>query len=300
VNAPIRASDWIGEYCLALAHRWDPERLVVILTAYFDESGTHGDSPVTIMAGVMANASQWARFQTEFNALKAKHGFRVLHAKKFKRRGGDFKGKSVWDQLALLEDLAKLSDTFREAVTFTLDNAEYKTLYRGGEKPRRLRIESRYGLCFRNCLLHFILHTVNRRTEITSPPKLHVVLESGHPNWSEVRDIFREVKKEIISLGAYDLLGDITFADKDNCDPLMMADFLAHYAWLNATGEIPRPEAALDRPYLEANQPGDSPESGVTHLRVGPGGLADLKNALIEKLNAKKTTKSPSSGGQSS
>ena len=46
-------------------------------------------------------------------------------------------------------DLAKLTEsTFTEAVTFTLDNAEYEASYRGGDKPRRLRIESKYGLCF--------------------------------------------------------------------------------------------------------------------------------------------------------
>jgi Protein of unknown function (DUF3800) len=303
MSAPIRVSDWIGEYCLALAHRWNPERLVVILTAYFDESGTHGDSPVTVMAGVMANATQWSRFQTEFSALKAKYNFRVLHAKKFKRRAGDFKGRNVLDQLALLTDLAKLSEgpIFRECVTFTLDNAEYEALLKGGEKPRRLRIPSRYGLCFRNCLLHFILHTVKHSDDFISAPKLHFVLESGHRNWAEVRDIFKEVKEEIKSITAsIDLLGDITFADKNSCDPLMMADFLAHYAWLMASGQMgPAPTA---QPYLEPDTTVlPEGESGVTHMRFEPGGMATLKSALIEKLQTKKASaKPPSSGEQSS
>lgn len=301
MNTLIRASDWIGEYCLALAHRWDPERLVVILTAYLDESGTHGDSPVTIMAGVLANATQWAHFQTEFSALKAKHNFRVLHAKKFKRRAGDFKGRNVFDQVALLDDLAKLSEgrTFRECVTFTLDNAEYEALLKGGEKPRRLRIPSRYGLCFRNCLLHFILHTVNS-DDLFSAPKLHFVLESGHRNWSEVRDIFKEVKEEIKSVtGGLDLLGDVTFADKNCCDPLMMADFLAHYAWLIASGELgPAPAA---RPYLQPDQTVlPEGESGVTHIRFEPGGMADLKSALIEKLQTRRTSAKPAPSGEQS
>lgn len=29
---------FIGELCIALAHRWDPERLFVIFTAYIDEA----------------------------------------------------------------------------------------------------------------------------------------------------------------------------------------------------------------------------------------------------------------------
>jgi hypothetical protein len=66
MNAPIRQSSYVRELCIALAHRWEPERIFVILTAYLDESGTHGDSPITVMAGVMANATQWARFEAEF------------------------------------------------------------------------------------------------------------------------------------------------------------------------------------------------------------------------------------------
>ena len=37
---------------LALFHRLEPERLFVIVSAYIDESGTHG-SPVTILGGVV-------------------------------------------------------------------------------------------------------------------------------------------------------------------------------------------------------------------------------------------------------
>jgi hypothetical protein len=41
----------------------------VILSSYFDESGTHDASPVTIMAGILGNAGQWIRFQKELDGL---------------------------------------------------------------------------------------------------------------------------------------------------------------------------------------------------------------------------------------
>ena len=44
MNAPQRPSGFVGELCVALAHRWGPERIFVILTAYLDESGTLDDS----------------------------------------------------------------------------------------------------------------------------------------------------------------------------------------------------------------------------------------------------------------
>ncbi len=221
--------------------------------------------------------------------------------RQFKRRSGDFKGWDPFRQLALMLDLAKLTEsTFTEAVTFTLDNAEYEASYRGGDKPPRLRIESKYGLCFRNCLLFFILEAAKRAEAATEPPKLHFVLESGHKNWSEVRDIFNDTKREVKSLSGYDLLGNITFADKDQCDPLMMADFLAHAAYMTAHGDMPA--VPNEQPFLEREPPQLPPgQSGVTNLRYGPGALSDLKIALAEKLKAKgASAKRPVSEGQSS
>jgi len=300
---PAEDRAFIREICDAIAHRWQPERIFVVLTltTYLDESGTHGDSPVTVMAGIMANAHQWDRFETEFGRLKAQYGFRVFHTKKFKRRRGDFEGWHPIRQFALMQDLGALmspSEAFIDSVTVTLNNADYKADYITGDKPRRLRLESKYGLCFRNCLMYFMLEGMKWIHE-GSPPKMHFVLESGHPNRFEAVDIFNELKKEVKGYGA-DLLGEITLADKDDCNPLMMADFLAHTAYLmGQKDEHPANETAFaDR---AAQAPLPAGESGVTHLRFAPGGLADLKNVLIEKLAAKNASaKRPASEGQSS
>ena len=107
----------------------------MILTAYLDESGTHGESPSTIMGGMLANARQWEAFERKFRQMKKKHKFRIFHTKKFKRRDGDFKGWSNDQCLALMEDLAPITATaFTEGVTFLLDNAAYDAEYKSGER----------------------------------------------------------------------------------------------------------------------------------------------------------------------
>jgi len=302
MTAPIRQPSFVRELCEAVAHRWQPDRIFVVLTltTYLDESGTHGGSPVTVMAGIMANAYQWNRFEAEFDRLRAHYGFRVFHTKKFKKRDGDFQGWHPLRQLALMHDLAMLTSAegaFIDSVTVTLDNADYKANYISGEKPRRLRLESKYGLCFRNCLMYFILEGMKWIHE-GSPPKMHFVLESGHPNRFEALDIFNEVKREVKGYGA-DLLGEVTLADKDERTPLMIADFLAHTAFMmGQRNEHPVNEL----PFLErSKQPSLLPgEGGVTHLRFAPGGLADLKKVLIEKLQAKNASAKPSSSGEQS
>jgi hypothetical protein len=287
---------------MAIAHRWEPNRTFVVLTltAYLDESGTHDASPVTVMAGIMATAFQWRNFESDFKRVKAKYGFNVFHTKKFKKGNGDFRGWHPLRKFALMQELAQITaseNAVIESVTVTLDNADYKASYIGGDKPRRLRLESKYGLCFRNCLMFFVLEAISFAKG--PPAKLHFVLESGHRNRNEVRDIFNEMKEEVRSYGV-DLLGEITFADKADCDPLMMADFLAHTAFMMGRADKTAPNEIL---FLERARGSSVPlgEGGVTHLRFGPGGLADLKNVLIEKLRAKSgSAKLSASEGQAS
>lgn len=81
--------------CWAIAHQWEPDRLFMfVFTAYMDESGTHGDWPVTIMGGVFARAVQWKSFNVEFNRLRIEYGFKIFHTKKFKQKRDDFYGWS--------------------------------------------------------------------------------------------------------------------------------------------------------------------------------------------------------------
>lgn len=297
MNAPIRRSGFIRELCDAVAHRWQPDRIFVVLTltTYLDESGTHDGSTVTIMAGVMATARQWANFEAEFAKLQGKYGFKTFHTKKFKRRKGDFKGWSPIKQLALLTDIAALSENaFIESTTITLDNADYRASYKSGDKPRRLRLESEYGFCFRNLLMFFALEGI--KWTHGNLPKLHFVLENGHRNWSEVRDIFREVKSELRGLDR-DLLGEVTFADKSDCTPLMIADFLAHITFMrrDETPSPGDPGTPVTEAVLLPRQ-----EPGVTHLRFKPGGLAELKTDLVEKIKATRSSSARGSEGQSS
>jgi hypothetical protein len=52
----------------------------MILTAYIDESGTHDDSPVTIMAAYLSSARRWAAFNAEWATFLGRLGVDHLHA----------------------------------------------------------------------------------------------------------------------------------------------------------------------------------------------------------------------------
>ena len=248
----------------------------MIFTAYFDESGTHAGSPVTVMAGVMTNARKWERFEAEFRAAKRRHGFNVFHTKKFKSRSGDFKGWSSEQCLALVDHLSTIANdsSFTESVVMVLDNDLYENEYLRGEKPRKLRLDSKYGLCFRECLYHLLVEAQKRRHK-NKALQLHVVLEGGHKNAGDARRIFDEVRADLNG-SELDFLKPITFADKDECDPLMAADFIAHSTYrrdlkTRAGEPVSRHDESARRKRL------------VT-LQYKPGGLSNIKDGLVKEV----------------
>jgi len=249
--------------------------LLLVYTAYFDESGTHDESPVTIMGGLLAQRKECKSFEQDFERIRKKHGFRVFHTKKFKRRKGDFKGWNNEQCMALVADLGGLtSGAFTDSVAVTLRDSDYDQYYRSGDKPNRMRLDSKYGLCFRMALYHFMTVVAKRRLRGRFP-ELHLVLESGHVNAGDAKRIFDEVKKEFSDAGC-DMLKTIVEGKKDKCGQLMMADFIAHSTFMIQTGARPEP-LALPHSIKLPKKVGS-----VLHLESTPEGLKNMRSFLID------------------
>ena len=84
----------IANLSVALFREWRPERLFVIFTAYLDESGTHGGSPITLMSAFLGSARQWQNFEKDYVKLRRIYGFSVFHAKDWRDTDGEFEGWS--------------------------------------------------------------------------------------------------------------------------------------------------------------------------------------------------------------
>jgi Protein of unknown function (DUF3800) len=237
-------------------------------TAYLDESGTHGGSDVTIMGGVLGRADQWKRFEAGYDKLKQKYDFNIFHTKKFKNKAGDFKGWTDERCFALWSELGRLTVSgLTDCVAIALDNETYASHYRTDQASGKVRLDSKYGLCFRMCLSYFVLAMIKRKYR-KKLPKLHIVLEAGHQNSGDAERIFIETKKEYESL---DILQTLTLATKDESDPLMMADFIAHSTLL-----LNRGARAQNKP-TPPSQIIPRGKLGITHLESTPQGLANLR-----------------------
>jgi len=252
-------------------------------TAYLDESGTHDGSPVTVMGGILARAEQWRNFEKKFAAVQSQYGFKVWHTKKFKKRAGDFRGWTDEKCRELYRSMADVNSSgLTDVVAVTLNNASYEADYRAGELPRKARLDTKYGLCFRFCLAHLVGQVLKRRRRNRVPP-LDIVLEGGHANFGDAERIFQEEKRIWVREGV-PILRRLTKADKDECGQLMMADFAAHSEYIFEKHEI---DTGIPRNRQTIATPRGM--TGSSHYLLTPDTLRRLRAKLVERATVKKS-----------
>ena len=274
-RAPPRL-DW--RVFSALAHRWKPECLVVIFTAYLDGAATRGPSPDIIMAGFLGHAFQWRRFEKKLAKIQAKEGFSIFHAKDFKARRKEFSG---WDDGKCDRVIGKLTNlvrfTLTEGIATSLSRERYLSEYRAPPIPKKMNLDSQYGVCFRACMGRlFDLMAIRGYQD-----RLHIVMEDGHPNVGDCGRIFKDLRVHAKILAGSDFLGNFSVEAKGKCSPLTVADMLA------STYSMFRSEVAkgqIDAPDFHA-----TPETKgrLSFLELQPDALADLKIGF-EKMRQRK------------
>lgn len=236
MNAPVRPTDFIGELCVALAHRWEPERNFMVLTAYFDESGTHEGSGLAGMAGFVGDARQWRKFEKRAGRLFKRFGVDVFHTIDVRRTDKDFEGWKVDQKIEFLDEFQHIiNETLESGVAAFISDDDYK-YFSNLEWPRKARKDSKYTVLFRACLAQ-IVDVVGNIPNVFEP-KLHVVLEEGHKNAPDAVRIYKWAQERLRhqNLPHYGLAG-LTFEGKGDSLPLAAADLFAYTAWGAEVGQ---------------------------------------------------------------
>lgn len=231
MNAPVGLAygeienpSFVRGLCIALEHRWKPGRLFVIFTSYFDEADSHGGANSLTMGAFLGSAKEWELFGRRLRGLQKDYGFKIFHATEFKHKNGEFRGWSDEKCSRLVNDLTvAVRDELTEGIVISLSREQYLTQYKNLPFPKKMQPDSQWGLCFRACMAQ-IAQTV---ASLKGTHKIRAVVEEGHPNAGASKVIFKDQKKALEDNGRA-LYDSVTIAAKKDCEPLMVADFLAH------------------------------------------------------------------------
>lgn len=112
------------------------------LTAYFDESGTHDDSPVAAMAGFVGDKRQWAKFEKRIRKLFTRFKVSAYHTVDIRRTKADFKGWSVDRKIEFLDEFQHITnETMLSGVAAFIRRDDY-AYYCGLSWPKGTRKDS--------------------------------------------------------------------------------------------------------------------------------------------------------------
>jgi uncharacterized protein DUF3800 len=209
-------------------------RLFVILTAYYDESGTHAESPATVLAGFVGDTNDWVDFEIEWAKVLKAHKITHVRAKHLFHRQNQHKDWS-WDQAdeliaAILYLLQERKHMFASKTVLRED--DYKMFYVAGGPEKKERLDTRYGLCFRS-LLHFIPEV----QKLSGAHSINFVLEDGHKNAGDALRVYQEIRNDK-TFPWRDVLASFSLGQKQASPALQAADFLAYMSYLEVRDDI--------------------------------------------------------------
>ncbi len=89
-----------------------------MLTAYFDESGTDGRSPIVAVGGYVSTQPRWDDFQRDWKRLLDEEQIRVFHTTDLLSLRGEFTSANGWNRARAMDVLNRADDIIEKHVMF--------------------------------------------------------------------------------------------------------------------------------------------------------------------------------------
>jgi hypothetical protein len=211
----------------------------MIITGYFDESGTHKGAAVSVMAGFVGDSRNWRKFEKRASKLFARFQVDIYHTIDLKRSDKDFSGWSINRKIEFIDEFHHIiNETVEIGFSSLLREDDYNYyLNLPWPKNAQVRKDSKYGILFRASFAA-ILDSVMRvpNWQRMQEPQLKIVIEDGHRNVGDLNRIYERVKSTFENSKA---MAGLKFQGKAGCLPLAAADLFAYSVFGSETGSKP-------------------------------------------------------------
>ncbi len=191
------------------------------ITAYFDESGTHGGSAAVAFAGFLGVADEWGAFTFEWQNALDEFGIEMFHMASFESRVGEFEG---WTEEVRRNRLGRLLAIINRHVLGSVGTviplADYNAIFDG---PARARTGGPYGLA----AFGTFLEVGQLVRPLRGDPWVAYVLESGAKGAGQLTKLFHDNEQDENSKRPLRLLS-LSFQNKRDSLPLQAADIHAY------------------------------------------------------------------------
>jgi hypothetical protein len=194
-------------------------RLLLMISVYLDESGTHDRSLNVSIGGWISSEYRWGKFQRQWQKVLDKFEAKNLHMKEFENPYSVY--KKEWSEEKRVQFLTELTRVIHANTMIPIASSASVPDYDVALK--RFPGVSPYGFCLLECLKS-VAHWAQSKNH--SEP-VACVLEAGAGFGNDVEEIKKRILKRR-ELKDFYRIASITFADKDDFSQLQASDFLAY------------------------------------------------------------------------
>jgi Protein of unknown function (DUF3800) len=194
--------------------------------AYCDESGTERDAKILVLAGLLAPAVRWKRFETDWKLVLASHGVCYFRAHDFYKRKEQFALGTVWDNRLkreqFIQQLLQVIQSRETAPALALVSLVYLAAHQRIFGKSRLS-STPYTVGCSGCwlLASKWAEEENHKEEIA------FIFDNGHKNDRHMLEVYQRAQQ----YGPFRQefrLGGLSFEDDRTTTPLQAADLLAY------------------------------------------------------------------------
>jgi hypothetical protein len=243
------AYDAFQHLCSAIFPLSAKERLLAMLTAYMDASGSDGISPYLIVCGYLATKEQWEQFQIDWKAMLPNN--ETFHMTDLIAFQGEFSRAKGWDEVRQKKLLNTALDVIAKhticGVTGIVNISDCEAYYPAGKKKRpkikgRKKFAQEYAIAGLSCVIG--ISRLAKRLNYSRPIKY--IFEAGDDGYAEIERALKLASDDKEQREHF-LVGGWGAERKDHLCQLHPADILAHQIRLAAMKTRTAEGVNLDR-----------------------------------------------------
>lgn len=231
---------------LTLPRNWE-DGWLCMLTAYFDDSGTHADAEVVTIAGLVGVQSQWDLFERAWRAkLKAplprKPSLKYFHMSPCEAREGEFRDYSKAECDAVIHDFRQIIlDSQLHGYAMAVSRNDWEDLV--VERDIRAAVGDGELYCFADCVSRMKSFAI----EHTKETEIALVFDNRPHRTDANQRVFHYYQNKLIGPE----LVSITFLSSVLTVPLQGADMWAWETYRYAVDWLHQNGNATPRPHLK-------------------------------------------------
>jgi hypothetical protein len=197
-----------------------------LLEAYLDESGTHTDSPIVTVGGLMATTEDWRRLSDSWRAQLDRYQVSYFHAAEFEARRGPFQRLGSDDRLELQTGLIDLiRNTPSLGHTFSLHRGSPESW----EGPNERFLREPYQAVLPSCVAEFAIRSPSFRVGSSEQDQRVDYICDTQKQWGPAAvEVVRGMRTAEELAEFRDRIGDFRFGNSRKLPPLQAADLLVY------------------------------------------------------------------------